>query len=285
MLDALLRAAADGGRDPFRAPELAFLRALHARTGATCDLYLFAESGAGRIEEVPDRFAPALAREASWLRFGFHGRNAAASYGAGGVSAEEARRDHDRVRAQARRFAGPEGWTRTVRTHRFQGRADVVRAWRDAPDGPSRLLTPDDDRDEAYALPPAARTALRATGAWADPHDGMRYAASLPRLESDPDPVRTAAAALVRRRAAGGPARICAFTHEPFLRSAEVRARLEALARWAAATGVRFGAEEDVAGPAPVAPRDDAPLDDAARASSVQAPDPPDPSEPDDSAS
>lgn len=248
VLDALLRVAAEGRDDPFGAPELAFLRSLHARSGATFDLYLFAESEAGRIDEVPDRFAPAFARTASWLRFGFHGRNAATAYGPGGASAAEARADHDRIRAQARRFAGPEAWTRTIRTHRFQGRAEVVRAWRGAEDGPTWLLTPDDDRSEAYALPATARRAVRARGAWTDAADGTRYAASLPRLESDPHPARTVATEVARRRAAGGPALACAFTHEPFLRDATVRSRLAELVDWAARTGVRFGRPDDAWG-------------------------------------
>lgn len=245
VLDVLLRAAEDGNADPFRQPELAFLRALHRRTGAVFGLYLFAETDAGRIEDVPDRFAPAFARSAAWLRFGFHGRDAATSYGIGGVTAASARLDHDRIRAQARRFAGPAAWDRMPRVHRFLGREEVVRAWRDAPEGPVGLLTPDDDRLEAYALPDAARAALRAHGTWTDPRDGTAYAASLPRLETDPDPVATTASWLEQRSGNRSPPVACAFTHEPFLRDRRVRARLRALSAWARRSGLRFGRPEE----------------------------------------
>ncbi|MEX2501344.1 MAG: hypothetical protein WD336_03120 [Trueperaceae bacterium] len=247
VLATLLRAADAApdrpgcpGADPFVQPELAFLRDLHRRTGATVSLYLFAEGPEGPIERVPDRFAPALAAEASWLRFGFHGRNASVRYGRGGARVRDAVRDHDRIVGNVLRFAGPASLDRMPRVHRFLGRGEVLRAWRDAPHGIVGLLAPDDDRAEAYALPPAARGALRHDGAWFDAGvgsgAGLAYLPSLPRLESDQDPVGTLSAWRER-----GPRPACAFTHESFLRDPRVRERITPVAAWARAQGVPFG--------------------------------------------
>lgn len=228
------------GDDPWVQPELGFLRTLHRRTGVAVGLYLFERHDGTSLEDVPDRFGPAFAEASSWLRFGFHARDPFVDYGPGGVEAHVARRDYERTVAAIERFAGGASLDRMPRLHRFVARGEVVRSLRDASDGIVGLLTPDDDRAEAYDLGKDERDALRREGRWSGAGRGVAYVASLPRLERDPDPVATLARWRQERHGAG-PHVACLFTHEPDLRVSLVRGRIVRAVTWAAGAGMRPG--------------------------------------------
>lgn len=238
-----------GERDyptPWTQPTFAYLRERHERTGLVVSLYPFLEEGAWALEEVPTRHRAAFEAAAGWLRFGFHGRDAATAYGAGGAPTSAARADYARFVDEVRRFAGPASLDRLPRVHRFLGRPDAVRAWRDAEGGVVGLLTADDDRAEVYHLDADLRARVAADGAAYDAAERLHLVASLPRLEREPD-----VAARLEETAGRGVGPRCLFTHEPDLAGAVVRGRLEAAAAWAARRGVGWAFPQDVLAPSP----------------------------------
>ena len=94
---------------PWTQPTFAYLRELHERAGVVVSLFAFLEDGAWRLEDVPTRHRAAFEGASSWLRFGFHGLDAATAYGAGGAPVADARDHYDRFVAAVRGFAGPRG--------------------------------------------------------------------------------------------------------------------------------------------------------------------------------
>lgn len=222
---------------PWGEPTLAALRALHERHGVVVSLYVFERSGSWRLSDVPSRYRAHFAEAASWLRFGFHARDRDSHYGSAGVSVARAAADYRRFAHQVRRFAGAAAIDRMPRVHRFLGRLEVVRAWRDQADGVRGLLCADDERSEVYHLGDALREALLRDGAAFDEREGLELLPSLTRLEgSVGDLERALDAAAVRPAVrAGGP--ICLFTHEPNLSEPRVRARIEVALRWARRRG------------------------------------------------
>jgi len=241
---ACLRDLGDGGHaTPWTQPTFAYLRDLHERAGLVVSLYAFLEDGAWALEDVPVRHQSAFASAAGWLRFGFHGRDAATHYGAGGASAADARADYARFVAAVGRFAGPAAVDRVPRVHRFLGRRGAVRAWRDAEAGVLGLLTADDDRAEVYHLDADLRARVAADRMAFDGRERLHLVASLRRLESARDVVAMLDATF-SSGAATAPR--CLFTHEPDLAEAPVRARLEAVVAWAARRGVGWAFPQDV---------------------------------------
>jgi hypothetical protein len=255
---ACLRDLSDGDHAvPWTQPTFAYLRALHERAGVVVSLYAFLEDGAWALEDLPTHHRAAFEEASGWLRFGFHGQGAATQYGAGGASEADARAHYARFVAAARRFAGPAAIDRLPRVHRFLGRLEAVRAWRDAEVGVVGLLTADDDRAEVYHLDADLRSRVRARGAAYDPVERLHLVASLRRLELEPD-----VAARLDHAAARGPAPRCLFTHEPDLAGDPVRARIEAAVAWAARRGVGWAFPQDVlASPEGAPSADGAPAD------------------------
>ena len=231
---------------PWCEPTFAVLRAFHERHGAVVSLYPFERAGSWRLADVPERHRPHFAAAAGWLRFGFHGRDRDSDYGSVGVPLARAAGDYRRFAAEVRRFAGAAAIDRMPRVHRFLGRLDVVRAWRDQPDGVSGLLCADDERSEVYHLGETLREALRRDGAVFDGRERLHLAASLTRLEGAFGDVaaRLDDAASTPAARAGVP--ICLFTHEPNLADRRVQARIAAALRWARRRGARHAFPLDV---------------------------------------
>jgi hypothetical protein len=232
--------------DPWRHPTFASLRALHEGAGVVVSLYLFERADGWRLGQMPADYRAAFAAAAGWLRFAFHGRDAGRDYGSGGVSLADAAEDYRRVVREVRRFAGAASIDRMPRVHRFRGRVDVVRAWRDERDGVRGLLCADDDRPEVYHLDAAARDALRRDGAAFDGRERLHLAASLTRLEGAFGDVarRLDEAAATPAARAGVP--ICLFTHEQHLAAGVVQGRIAAVLRWAQLRGAGFAFPLDV---------------------------------------
>ncbi len=243
---ACLRDLGDGDHaTPWTQPTFAYLRDLHERAGAVVSLYAFLEDAEWSLEDVPTRHRAAFAAASGWLRFGFHGQGAATAYGADGASVAEARAHYARFVAAVRRFAGSAAIDRLPRVHRFLGRLEAVRAWRDAEAGVVGLLTADDDRAEVYHLDGALLARVEADGAAFDAAERLHLVASLPRLEHEGE-------VAARLDAASAVAPRCLFTHEPDLAGAAVRARIEEAVAWAARRGVGWGFPQDVlAAPSP----------------------------------
>ena len=237
---ACLRDLGDGDHaTPWTQPTFGYLRDLHERAGVVVSLYAFLEDGAWALEDVPVRHQAAVASAAGWLRFGFHGLDAATAYGAGGASVAAARAHYGRFVAATRRFAGPAAIDRLPRVHRFLGRRTAVRAWRDAEAGVVGLLTADDDRAEVYHLDADLRARVRTEGTAFDPVERLHLVASLRRLEHERD-------VAARLDAASAVAPRCVFTHEPDLAGAPVRGRVEEAVAWAARRGVGWAFPQDV---------------------------------------
>ncbi|MDF1522882.1 MAG: hypothetical protein P1P87_08690 [Trueperaceae bacterium] len=230
---------------PWTQPAFAYLRALHERAGVVVSLYAFLEDGTWTLEDVPPRHRAAFTAASGWLRFGFHGLDAATHYGAGGAPLVDARAHYARFVAATRRFAGSAAIDRLPRVHRFLGRHEAVRAWRDAEAGVLGLLTADDDRPEVYHLDAALRARVRAQGAAFDEQERLHLVASLPRLERE-----VGVAGRLDATRAATPR--CLFTHEPDLAGAAVRARVEEAVEWAARRGVGWAFPQDaLASPSP----------------------------------
>lgn len=251
---ACLRDLGDGRHaTPWTQPTFAYLRDLHARAGVVVSLYPFLRSDGWALEDVPARHRSAFAAASGWLRFGFHALDAATAYGLDGVSAAAARDHYARFAAAVLRFAGPASLDRLPRVHRFQGRLDVVRAWRDAAAGVVGLLTADDDRAEVYHLDAGLRARVAADGVAYDGAERLYLVASLPRLEHERDVV-----ARLEATADRGDRPRCLFTHEPDLGEGAVRARVEAAVAWAARHGDGWAFPQDVLAASPSAATADA---------------------------
>ena len=241
---ACLRELVEGDHAaPWTQSTFAYLRELHERAGVVVSLFAFLEDGAWRLEDVPTRHRVAFEGSSSWLRFGFHGLDAATAYGAGGAPVADARDHYGRFVAAVRGFAGPNAIDRLPRVHRFLGRLGAVRAWRDAADGVVGLLTADDDRVEVYHLDGDLRARVALAGAAFDGAERLHLVASLRRLEGAPD-----VAARLDRSSTVAPR--CLFTHEPDLAGATVRARIEDAVAWGARHGVGWVFPQDVLAPA-----------------------------------
>ena len=236
---ACLRDLGDGGHaTPWTQPTFAYLRDLHVRAGVVVSLYPFLVDGEWAIEDVPARHRAAFGGAADWLRFGFHGLDADTHYGAGGAPESDAREHYARFVAAVRRFAGAAAIDRLPRVHRFLGRRDAVRAWRDAEHGVLGLLTADDDRAEVYHSDAALRARVAAHGSAFDAQERVHLVASLRRLEhADDVPALLEASSDLAPR--------CLFTHEADLAGAVVRARLEAAVAWTALRGVGWAFPQD----------------------------------------
>ena len=241
-----LRDLTERPSDPWGHPTFGYLRALHERAGVVVSLYLFERADGWRLGRMPARYRAAFASAAGWLRFAFHARDAGRDYGTGGVSVAAAAEDYRRVVREIGRFAGAASIDRMPRVHRFRGRADVVRAWRDEHDGIRGLLCADDDRPEVYHLDAAARDALRRDGVAFDDRERLHLAASLTRLEGPFGDVarRLDEAAATPAACAGAP--ICLFTHEQHLGAEVVQRRIAAVLRWAQRRGAEHAFPLDV---------------------------------------
>jgi hypothetical protein len=230
--------------DAWSQPTLGALHDLHARTGAVISLYAFLRDGASELAHLPDRHREALAAAAAWLRIGFHGLDEDTTYGPDGAATHVARAHYDDFRDAVVRGVGRASVDRFPRVHRFTGRLEVVRAWQAAEHGIVGLLTADDDRADVYHLDARLRERVAREGAAVD-EGGLRLVASLPRLEATRDVAGGLDAALAR----GGGSPLCVFTHEPFLASPVVLARLDAAADWAAYRRVGFAFPADAWAP------------------------------------
>jgi hypothetical protein len=229
---ALREAAA--ARDLWAVPTFAYLRDLHERCGVVVSLYPFLRDG---LLALGGRHHDELTRATPWLKWGFHGCDADARYGRGGVSVAVGVA-HQRAFATALAVvAGAAAVDVMPRVHRFAGRLALLRRWRDAPLGLRGLLSADDDRAEVYHLAAAARFRLRAGEVIFDPRSRLYVAASLPRLEGwvgeRATPLLDAAWAARSAASPGFP--LALFTHEGDLARTEVRARIEAVIAWGAA--------------------------------------------------
>lgn len=233
-VSACLAALGAGAYDtPWGEPTFAALRALHERHGAVVSLYAFERAGSWRLADVPSRYRAHFAEAASWLRFGFHACDRDSDYGSAGVSVARAAADYRRFADEVRRFAGSAAIDRMPRVHRFLGRLEVVRAWRDQADGVRGLLCADDERSEVYHLGDALREALRRDGATLDEREDIELIPSLTRLEGPIDDLERALDAAAARPATRAGVPICLFTHEPNLSEPLVWARIEAALSWA----------------------------------------------------
>lgn len=224
---------------PWEQPTFAYLRDLHERAGIVVSLFVFERAGAWRLSQVPGRHRAEFEAAASWLRFGFHGRDDTSDYGSGGVPEARAGADYRRFASEVRRFAGAAAIDRLPRVHRFRGRLSVVRAWRDAPDGIRGLLGADDARAEVYYLDGAGRERLRRDGAAFDARERLQLVPSLPRLEGGGDVARQLSLAAARPAARAG-VPLCMFTHEPHLAEAHVRDTIAAAIGWARCRGAEY---------------------------------------------
>ena len=230
---------------PWEQSTFAYLRDLHERAGIVVSLFVFERAGAWRLSQVPGHHRAEFESAATWLRFGFHGREDSSDYGSGGVPAARAGADYRRFASEVRRFAGAAAIDRLPRVHRFRGRLPVVRAWRDAPDGIRGLLSADDERAEVYYLDGAARERLRRDGAAFDGRERLHLVPSLPRLEGASDVARQLSQAAARPAARAG-VPLCLFTHEPHLAGAHVRDTIAAAIGWARRRGAGYAFPADV---------------------------------------
>ncbi len=228
---------AGGHASPWEQPTFAYLRRLHEEYGLVTSLYLFGGSATSRWElaNADERFVGAFAAASSWLRFGFHAADDATRYSQGAVSPAAAARHYRTVVTAISRFAGAEAVDRAPRTHYFTGSEATLRAWQGEESGPLGLLTPDDEREEAYHLAPAASAAIRALGTGRDEALGLWLFRTDVRLERSPDVASTLRAADAALETGGA---LHAFTHEQYLAESGVRERLEALAHYLAQLGI-----------------------------------------------
>lgn len=237
---------AEAHASPWGVPTFAALRALHERHGVVVSLYVFERAGSWCLSDVPSHYRAHFAAAASWLRFGFHARDRDSDYGSAGVGVARAAQDYRRVTDEVRRFAGVAAIDRMPRVHRFRGRLDVVRAWRDQVDGVRGLLCADDDRSEVYHLGGSLREALRRDGAAFDEREDLELLSSLTRLEGSIDDLDRTLDTAAARSAARAGVPICLFTHEPDLSEPRVRARIDAALRWARRRGSGYAFPLDV---------------------------------------
>lgn len=226
-----------GYASPWQQPTFAYLRRLHEAYGLVTSLYLFAGTATSSWElaDADERHRRAFAAASTWLRFGFHAADDATRYSPDAVSPTVAARHYRTIVASIARFAGAESVDRAPRTHYFTGSEAAVRAWQGEELGPLGLLTPDDEREEAYHLAPAASAAIRARGTARDEAHGLWLFRTDVRLERSPDVTSTLRVADAALETGGA---VHAFTHEQYLPEAAVRERLEALARYLAQLGI-----------------------------------------------
>ncbi len=160
---------------PFAHPVLAWVQRLH-QTYGTCFTWFLFEQGLTRpwfhLAQLPARYRQALAAQSSWLRFGLHARAYDPAEPYREATYDQARADLLQVRAEVERFAGPQAWSRCLRTHFWSGSRAACQAWREA--GVAGLYSAAPGY-RSYYLSDVERDRLTRIDAWRDHAEDMLF--------------------------------------------------------------------------------------------------------------
>ena len=154
FIDAFLDLKEHTYKSVFEQETFSQMRCFHQMFGFTFSCYCFYESQNGNLSEIPARYAEEFQENASWLRFGFHGRSAQSNYCSTLFSFGElidnpttAAEHYDMVIEQLVRITGGGACIdRFPRIHYYAGSFEICRAWKKGAYGIQGLISAEDNR-------------------------------------------------------------------------------------------------------------------------------------------
>lgn len=206
----------------FDNPTLAFLKYLHEKYGAIFSLYVFYTHDGFDLSKVPSKYSGEFARNASWLKFGFHSFDAKTKYNS--VVPEKAHNDYQLVMSELQRITGcNDCLDRFPRLHAFLGNRESLSAMSTGVYGLSGLLGADDER-ASYYLSLQESNNLRKTGAYCDSKNHLAFISTDFRLENISDMNGMFSPEYALSEMADG--YLVVFTHESFLGQYSLKKRI-----------------------------------------------------------
>lgn len=219
----------------FDQPQLAFCRDLHERYGMVFSFYCFYSGGDFSLAQATDAFRTEFARNADWMKFGFHAKDAAAY---GQIDAETEQYYYEQTLQELRRITGGDQCIDTgfLRLDRFWGTAEIVEALHETEDGPEGLLCAEEDPQRtSYDLTPDEAGQMYLQDYYYK-ENGMYYTPTDLRVEN----IKSVVDFYRSIRQLFGQKTQVIFTHESLLLDAEVKKYLQWIGEYAQATGAKF---------------------------------------------
>lgn len=228
----------------FDQPLLGFFKQLHERYGVVVSFYVFyewyPEDGYFKLSETTDRYAQEFSANADWLRFGFHGADAAAYEQ---LEPERLRDGYERTVKELVRITGSSDSIDTfLRLDRYTADEACVAALRDAGVTGLLIAVEGDGRTSCYDLTAEEYTLAHREDWYV--RNGTPYTPTDMRLEvlKSDEEFFSAAAQMIREP------QMVVFTHEEVLSDTNVQKYMTWLAEFAYDHQIPFRFPEDQIG-------------------------------------
>lgn len=201
---------------------LGFLRKLHNSYGTEFTLLCMYQSKEFKLPEVPEIWKKEFLMNKDWLHFGFHSIDENSDYSE--ASAEEIRRDYNKLIKELSRITGEFRFDSMIRLHGFSGSINACRELKRI--GINCLFTADDDRC-SYFLNDDECSIVNDEGIYNDRLTNLKFCRSLTRLELSDHPVQE-----LERAKDSQWELLSVFTHEWQLDRDVIRQKLEECCAW-----------------------------------------------------
>lgn len=157
------------------------MKSLHDEYGVVFSCYCFYETEGFTLQNVTNKFNEEFSKNASWMKFGFHGLNGDTKYDQS--KADDAQNDYDLVINQLLRITRTDACIDPVpRIHYYAGNEESLVAMGNTHNGLQGALTADDDR-QSYYLDQNAEDNLDRQDVYDDPNHQLCFYTTDFRLE------------------------------------------------------------------------------------------------------
>jgi hypothetical protein len=242
-INNILKELTEGTYDSIYEHEiLKFFKKLHDAYGTVFSLYCFyenKETPTWSLKEVTDKFKHEFIEAASWLKFGFHGRNINLRYNET-VDSNEALEDYNNFVNAVEHFADSCSIDVIPRIHFFAGTIEQAKKWRDAYKGAKGFLAADDIREVNSYLNADERGILEKHSFYFEPKERLYFFKTNLRLEKVEDPYKTLEDLKQNPLYVDQKNIKIIFTHERYLYDDAMLDKVEACCKWARDNNLSF---------------------------------------------
>lgn len=233
---------AENYKSIFDQPKLKFIKKLHDKYGITCSFYVYfswdTETDNFSLSDATERFKEEFTKNADWLRFGFHAKDANAYET---ITAKEELVYYNKTIDELLRITGSGVCIDNfVRLDRYQADIEMVNLLNSANNGIVGLLCADDPERQSYALSTDEMEQMNSED-WYRGSNGLFYTPTDVRLEK----IESNEQFYQDLAEVAGQERIIIFTHEWVLDDENVQKYMAWFAEYANQTGKSFGFPED----------------------------------------
>ena len=221
---------------------LKWLKNMHDRFGTVVSLYLFYqnENNTWNLSQMPTKYRSEFRKNADWLKLGFHGLDTNAKYDLSSYNSQQSLTHYNNMISQIKRFAHELNIDVVPRTAFFTGHIDIVKEWKNAPNGVKGFISSDDDRANMMYLDAIQRQTLKYCDDFYDANEDLYFVRTDLRLEHHTDPVSELESRIDDYTLNGQHDVLEVFTHEGPLSGTTNKVKAEAIFEWGLNSGYVF---------------------------------------------